>query len=811
MPVRVLKFKIMQKTIILISILFLLFYFNAKGQNVKVIDAGTLKPIFNVYLYSDDKKEISFTEYDGNANISNFDTDEFINIQHPGYENIRLSKTDIQQKGYILKLRENVVGIDEVVVAVNKWEQNTREIPNQIVSMDSKEIKFQNPQTSADLLSGKGGVFVQKSQMGGGSPMIRGFAANRVLIVVDGVRMNNAIYRSGNLQNVISVDANSIENAEVIFGPGSVIYGSDALGGVMDFHTKSPMLRFNGKNFVTGNALIRYSSANNEKTGHFDFNFGKKKWGAYTSITYSDFGDLRMGSHKHNEYTRLEYVTSDEGEDTVVKNNDKNIQKQSGYSQLNILQKVKFQPSKQLSFEYAFNYSSTSDIPRYDRLIQYSGDDLKYAEWYYGPQKWMMNSLNFKLRKKNILYDEMKATVAYQNYQESRHDRKFGNDKIRERTEKVDVLSLNIDFDKEIDYTQSLYYGIEAAHNIINSTGHQRQIISNETSPYASRYPDDSKYNTIAAYLSYKNNINEKITVSAGLRFNQIAIDCDFSDKTYYDFPFNEINFQTNALNGSLGMVFRPNDFSQLNLNLSTGFRAPNIDDVGKVFDSEPGNVVVPNNKLNPEYAYNIDLGYKGRIGKYASVELTGFYTILKDAMVRRDFTFNGKDSIIYDGEMSRVQALVNADEATVYGLNFGFASRISKRLALLSNISWAKGEDKDGEPLRHVPPMFADLHLQYSHNNLKMDIYGIYNSEISFDNLAGSEVDKTHMYATDNNGNPYCPEWFTLNFKAAYSINKHFRINAGIENILDVRYRPYSSGIVAPGRNFILSFSAGF
>ena len=130
--------------------------------------------------------------------------------------------------------------IDEIVVAANRWEQEKKQTPNRILTIRPSDLQFYNPQTAADMLGQTGQVFVQKSQLGGGSPMIRGFAANSVLIVVDGVRMNNAIFRSGNLQNVISVDPFNLDNTEILFGPGSVMYGSDALGGVMHFRTKSP-------------------------------------------------------------------------------------------------------------------------------------------------------------------------------------------------------------------------------------------------------------------------------------------------------------------------------------------------------------------------------------------------------------------------------------------------------------------------------------------------------------------------------------------------------------------------------------------
>ena len=184
--------------------------------------------------------------------------------------------------------------MDEVVVSVNKWEQKLNEVPNKIVKVSKYDILRNNPQTAADLLGQSGTVFIQKSQLGGGSPMIRGFATNRVLLVVDGVRMNNAIYRSGNLQNVISIDALSTEAAEVIFGPGSLIYGSDAIGGVMDFHTLEPRFAKTKKMITKGSALSRYSTANQEITGHADINLGWEKWSLLTSVTYSRFDDLKI-------------------------------------------------------------------------------------------------------------------------------------------------------------------------------------------------------------------------------------------------------------------------------------------------------------------------------------------------------------------------------------------------------------------------------------------------------------------------------------------------------------------------------------
>ena len=178
--------------------------------------------------------------------------------------------------------------------------------------------------------------------------------------------------------------------------------------------------------------------------------------------------------------------------------------------------------------------------------------------------------------------------------------------------------------------------------------------------------------------------------------------------------------------------------------------------------------------------------------------------------MVRRDFTFSGQDSIIYDGELSKVQALTNASEAYVYGFQFMMSAELLQNFVFKTSLTYTKGEEKDENDqyisLRHAAPLFGSTHLIYRKDKLNIDLYSIYNGEISFDNLAPSEKSKPTIYATDSNGNPYSPAWYTFNIKATYQLNHYLQVNAAVENIMDLRYRPYSSGIVSAGRNFVFS-----
>jgi len=791
--------------------IILLFFTLTSGfsQTIQIIEKTTGFPVPDVALFNREMNKSVLSDKQGKANITLFNNNDSIYFQHPSYKRLVLIKSEILTNGNIVLLENEVRMLKEFVISVSKWEQNKKEVPNKIQSISQNEISFFNPQTAADMLTISNSVFLQKSQLGGGSPMIRGFSANSVLLVIDGIRMNNAIYRSGNLQNVLSLDPNTIRESEVIYGPGSVVYGSDALGGVMDFHTIEPQFSISDSARIAANALTRFSSANNGKTGHFDLQVGWHKWALLSSVSFSDFSDLRMGKVGHPSYQRPTFVISPDHQDTIISNTDPNIQRFSGYSQWNLMQKVRFSPdrAKKMDFSYAFHYSSTTDVPRYDRLLQSSHDQLKYSQWYYGPQKWMLHSLSANLNRKTALSDEIRMVLAYQFYQESRHDRKFQSNNLRHRTEKVDAWTLNIDINKSLNPKQIVFYGVEALLNQVTSMGTTEDILSGTFVKTASRYPDGiNNYKSLAAYTSWKYNFLESFTLNAGLRYNYVSLFSTIEDNSFYAFPFTTIKINNGALNGSFGLVYRPGKTTQLNLNASSGFRAPNLDDVGKVFDSEPGNVVVPNKNLKPEYSYNIDLGWRQDFGDTWKMEISGFYTWMRNAMVRRDFLFNGQDSILYDGEMSKVSALVNASSATLYGVSFSAEGSLSSNFSFSTDFTFIKGTDQDDIPLRHVPPFYGETHMIYTNVKFKGDFYILYNGQINNKDLAPSEQSKTYMYETDSNGLPYAPGWYTVNLKTSVYPGKNITVQTGVENILNVRYRPYSSGIVSPGRNFFIA-----
>lgn len=797
---------------LLLNLAVILFFISSNAQEILVLEKGTEVPLAYVAIYNKDKTKSTFTGGEGKAELSRFTSDETLLFRHISHYELTTTKSRILASGGKVYLTVDESQLQEVVLSVSRFKQKKQETPQKVISIKPEEITFANPQTSADLLQSTGKVYVQKSQLGGGSPMIRGFATNRLLLTVDGVRMNNAIFRSGNTQNIISIDPLAINETEVILGPGSVIYGSDAIGGVMNFYTLKPVFSYREEN-ISGSVLSRYSTANNEKTFHGDINIGFEKWAFLSSITFSDFDDLKMGSHGPGEYLRPHYVVTRNGEDVVVANEDPRVQVPTGYDQINLLQKVAFQPDEIWDFTLSAYYSSTSNFPRYDRLYQKRNGQYRSAEWYYGPQKWFLGNVQIEKKGRGTLYDKVKFTGAYQYFEESRNDRSFGGDMFYNSREQVDAYSANLDFEKGFT-RDKFFYGFEYVFNLVGSRATGRNIETNAVEPSPSRYPDGSTWQSLAAYTGYQMEVSKKLHFQFGARYNAIILRSDFSD-SYYDFPFENANLNTGALTGTAGLNWQPNEKVAWKLNLSTAFRAPNIDDVSKIFDSEPGSVVVPNPDLKPEYAYNGEVGLNWKITDFLIIDLSSFYTLLDDAMVRRDYVMNGKTTINYQGEEHNLQAIQNSAKAFVYGLEGGLEIKFSPDLNLISQLTVTEGKEEleDGKtaPLRHASPMFGNTHLVYKINRIKLDLFGEYNGRFDHEDLAPSEQGKPHLYAIDEEGNPYSPSWYTINFTGRYEVGDDWQVTASLENITDQRYRTYSSGIAAAGRNLILALKYSF
>ena len=750
-----------------------------------------------------------------------------------------ITKIEAQQK-IITKLDTTVkeINLEEVIISATNFTEKIKNIAQKIDIITSNTIALTNAQNTGDLLQSTGKIFVQKSQQGGSSPVIRGFEASRILLIIDGVRMNNAIYRSGHLQNSITVDQNSLSRVEVLYGPSSAIYGSDALGGAVHLITKGPIFSNAQKLLTTGSGFVRYSNVNEEKTMHIDASIGNKKFAWFQAYNFSNFGDMRMGSEYQGSYpnfgTRSNYITSINGIDSVIKNNDDRVQKYSGYKQWDITQKFAFKQSEKITHQLNLQLSNTTNVPRYDRLQDIRNGTLRYAEWYYGPQKRILGAYEFNADNVGF-FNNLKANINYQNIEESRITREYRRyDRLDSRIEKVKVFGATIAGRKIISNSE-FTGGIDIQLNDVQSTATRKNQLTGALTKLDTRYPDGlNKMNTFAVFIQHVYKFkNEKMVLNDGIRLQTIALKSNIADNSFFKLPDTSVKQTNTAVTANIGLVYTPIKKSIIKINFSSGFRAPNIDDLAKVFESSTAakQVVLPNANLKPEYTYNIDVSLIQKVSTILTFELTGFYTKFTNAIVKAPFVVNGQDSILYNGIKSQVLASQNINKANVYGITASIYATISNQLSFNTTLTYTKGEFEvdatklssiyekqpngayaivnryvSKRPLDHIPPIIGKTAFNYKTKKINSELFFIYNGWKRLEQY-NTDGEDNAQYATQDG----MPAWVTTNVRATIQAIKNVQIQVSVENIFDTNYRYFASGFSAGGRNFVIGIRANW
>jgi hemoglobin/transferrin/lactoferrin receptor protein len=707
--------------------------------------------------------------------------------------------------------------LQDVVIYANKFPTLSKNIVQRVVALTDK-VLLQQQANTADILTASGQVFVQKSQAGGGSPVVRGFEASRVLLMVDGVRMNSAIFRAGHLQNIITVDNMILDRVEIVYGPSSTLYGSDALGGVVHLFTKQPQLY--KSNLVSkkepwkanGNLVYRYGNGQNEHRQHIDVNIANNKWAYLTSFTNSSFGDMRQGNKRSAAYPdfgkRLFYVARENNTDVVKDNSASvNIQKLSGYNQTDLLQKILYKPNENTSHLLNVQISNSSDINRYDRLTETSKGLPVYSEWYYGPQ--VRNMIGYKLTTSNLngYFQNLTTNLNYQHLEESRITRRFKSNNKDYRFEEVDIFGMNLDLLHQ-GKSSTLNIGVESYYNHVSSTAYRNNIATNLRSVITTRYSDGpTNMANYALYAQHTQFLKGNWVLNSGLRLNNVQLNANFKDTALMHFPFTDANQNNTAVTGNLGMAYNGSDGLRVTFGASSGFRAPNVDDLTKVFDTRTGYVVVPNKDLKPEYTYNAELNVSKTSSKY-SIGASLFYTWFRNALVVDKFKWNNTSTILYQGIMSDVYATQNKAKAVVYGFNVNGSANLTPNTTLAATYTYTKGNYADRKldglntalPLDHIPPTYGRVGLKHNVKKLTAELFTVFNGwkRIEDYNLNGED---NEIYATKDG----MPGWQIWNINTSYQPTKKLNLSFQIENIADLNYRYFASGISALGRNYVV------
>jgi len=799
--------------------LFTVFY--GHSQQVIVKDVVTQEVLSGVSIVDHKNTHFETTNSKGEATLNAFTQNTKLSFTYMGYEPYRILKNNIKSSQVIWMI-PTTEQLSEIVLSVSRSTEKKSRLAQQIGIVSQQQIIQQHPENTASLLREVPGVRVQQSQGGGGSPVLRGFEANRVLLVVDGVRMNNAIFRSGHLHNALSVDPMGLQRAEVIFGPSSVGYGSDALGGVIHFYTKTPLINQEKKAHLKGASSYTFNQNTSKQTLLFEYS--APKWAVLQQVSYSQFGDVVMGSNRPHGYANWGKVFAySQNTDTryaasPTDNKNPNAQRNSGYHQVDLLQKWVYHTTNGIKLTLNLQGSQSSNIPRFDKLSETKDNSLRFARWEYGPQKRLFISPQVSFVGNRSWLHSGKIIAAVQLLEESRIMRKFSSLEKDTQKEQLTVFSLNADFKAKTKEGKDWSYGLEFTHNQVNSKAFAQELMLQgekiigflTKTPIPTRYPSGgSTYATFAAYLDYRHDLSPKSTLSLGARHTMTELDAAWTEQALIDARLAHAYQKHQSSSVTLGYSYQLPSKWQFKSLFSTGFRAPNIDDLGKTRENN-GILSIPNLQLKPEYIYSADIGIRKQWGKGSSVELNGYYAFVKDYiargpyMIEHDISTQSASTIIYSEEEVETTANINVGTVRLYGLNGQSKWQLTPEIAYTGALTLTRGfGNETSGNLPSISPLFVAQKLQWNLPKGELSLHWHHaqgKSPESYSRWGEDGLEETPIL--QNGTYAGTPAWHRWDMQFLYPFSDAMQLSGGVFNLLDTHYREFASGISTPGRS---------
>ncbi len=737
----------------------------------------------------------------------------------------------------------DIESFDEILISADRYGSKRKQSVHEIELISSKKLSELQGANLGDALQMTGKVFVQKSQMGGGSPVLRGFEASRVLLVIDGVRMNNATFRAGHLQDIVSVDPFALERLEVNFGSGSTLFGSDAMGGVLYMKTRDPKLLRETQNIgdasvqlgagnhksisarLIGMANLRFQSASNSIIGNASLEYQGQKKALLFNVTHSKFGNLRMG---RNTFTLAQdsfglqpyRVVSDysglSNIDSLASNDDPYTQPNTGYEQTDVLVKYRFEAQglHTLNFQGSF----AGDIPRYDRMQYWAHNvdpaylPIEYGAWSYKPQNRMYLAYTYEANDPS----QQRFRFAHQIFEVGRLSRAWNKANERLQLDRVNMSSFNYDR-KDLLGNWELYSGFEYIYNHVNSIGTQRNVLTNEVTHSKSRYADSfASTQSVAAFAEIKRSWGNT-TLVGGLRVTYYQLLAAFKAQNPWELPINNTTFSHFGPSYHFGFIQKINDKLLVKASINQSFRNPNVDDLTKVFESQRGlKLLIPSRDLKPEVAHTFDLNVNYRLNSNVYFEAGTYYSRVNDLMSDVFGEIAGKDSISWDGILTPVYQIQNVGEGHIYGffanLQWRFAPEWTFKGGFTETQAKVKYNNGIWYPMDHIPPLYGQVSIKWSNPSLWAEAQYLFNGSKPLNEYSPSGEDNLKYTPGFSQGiSVGNPSWGIVNIRCGVQIKDSWNIQISGENMLDLGYRVFASGISASGRNISTTLSFKF
>ena len=639
--------------------------------------------------------------------------------------------------------KNNADTLANVVVSASRQQISSLKTPYSVSVLQQKDIEKLAPRATPDMLSNIPGVFIQKTNLGGGSAFVRGLTGNQTLLIIDGIRFNNSTFRYGPNQYLNTIDPSIISKVEMLKGSGSVQYGSDALTGVVNFFTLQP--EFTAQKTFGGQLSARVATQGMELSEQIKMTYASENTGIVFVGANKQFGD-------------------------IVRGGGLGLQRPTGYNEWAYFGKIRQQLSKTWILEGLIQTTQQTQVPVFHKVQLENFNEMDL-------QKYQRGYLKAIGQYENPIFKKIEISVSQQTSIEQRKLQKNGSTTLRAERDEHNTLGVLADIQSQFSAIWSAHSGIDYFNDQVNSTRQDINLTNNLIKPLRGLYPNNAGYQYQSIYSIHHLDF-DAWQVESGLRFHQNVASLP-------DTTLGLTQVKSSALVYSLGVARAISQGISIYANTSSGFRAPNMDDLGSLgivdFRYE-----LPAFDLKPEYSQNYEIGIKISKAKFFQ-ELTIFQTELENLITRVKTTNVLQGYPVYEKR--------NVDKAFLRGGEWSGRYGLSNSVSAKANISYVYGQSVTlNEPMRRIPPLHGGFNLSYSRKNLFV------NSELLF---AASQDRLSAGDKADNRMNPLgTPGWAIVNVQANYLFNSHLSISLQAQNIGDVDYRMHGSGINGVGRS---------
>ena len=636
------------------------------------------------------------------------------------------------------------VNLDSAIVTSRSIKILDTKNPLVISSITNQQIIEKGARTTPEALMGVSGVFIQKTNHGGGSAFIRGLTGNQTLIVLDGIRLNNAIYRYGPNQYLNTIDMFSVDIIDVLKGIGAVEYGSDAMGGVIHIKTKENASQELNK--ISLNNTSKFISSDMEKTNRTAIQYATNKWDFIGGISLKKYGDLVGGG---------------------------NIGKQNptGYNELNYDLKTRIKISNQSELIYSSQNTIQKNVPIYHKIAleNFKTNQIDYQVRY-------LNYLKYKYVSNKRWISEIIINASTQRTIEQRSNQKNNSSIFRNEADTVKNIGLTAEIVSKPNKNWTMNSGFDYYKDAIFSEAIETSSDINTQVIKRGLYPNGSIYKNSSLFNIHNLNFN-KLNIVAGLRYNFLHIQMN-------ELTLGNIAINPAALVSNYGFNYQLNQHGFLFGSITTGYRAPNIDDLGSLgivdFRYE-----IPSYDLRPEKSLNTEIGYKYRSNKI-DFSIAAFKMKLKDIIAR----------VLVDGQVINGYNFYNKkniESSYINGAEVNYTYLLSKYLTWYTNATYSYGQNvTKNEPMRRIPPLFGQNKISFVKKNKTLAISHQFAGKQ--DRLAQGDKDDNRI------GKLGTPGWNIFNIDAGWQV-KNLSLNTSLINISNVQYKTHGSGVYGVGR----------